>query len=125
MAFRLIALRLEKDTHDIETLIGRVGNTEIHTDEILMDPGELAVRVEKILVSRAAADDGNTAGRSAAKGDSPLKIRISFILDGHRSVNHNEMREPGSHSLDDRNILIRIVASVSEKLFDRVTFRCV
>ena len=90
-----------------------------------MNPGELAVRIEKILVSRAAADNGNTAGRSTAKGNSPLKVRISFILDGHRSVNHNEMSEPGSHSLDDRNILIRIIASVSEILFDCVTFRCI
>ena len=121
MSFCLIALRLEEDTHDIETLVGRVGNTEIQTDEVLVNPGELAVRIEEILVRRAAADNGKTAGRSTSEGNTSLKVRISVILDGHRSVNHNEMRQPGSHSLDDRYILICIVTTVAEILFNCVS----
>ena len=125
MAFCFIALRLEEDTHDIKALISRIGNAEIQSDEILMDPRELAVRIEEILVSRTAADDSQTAGRSPAEGNASLKIRVVLIFDGHRSVNHNEMGKPGSHSLDDRDILVGIIAAVAEIFFNCVTLRSI
>ena len=122
-AFNFRTLRLEKHLEHVQSLIGRIGGSEVHGNDVLVDEREAAVGIQQIFVRSTAADERQAAGGRRAEAQAALKIGVCFILHRPGRVDHEQVTEPARHALDDRDILIGIITPAFKVVGDGVALR--
>ena len=90
-----------------------------------MDPWEITVSIQQILVSSTAADYSKTACRCPAERNPPLQVRVVFILYRKRRINLDQLTEPKGHPLDHRHVFVGVITTIPQKIFYSVALGCI